>query len=69
MTQPNTPEANKSLIVMAGSSGRCNGLGQGSAWCSEAKGLPRARVEFEGNGIEVGLTVPSEVGPFGKVLA
>src|SRR4051812_7236260 len=38
-------------MPMVGSSGRCNGLGQGSAWCSEAKGLPRARVEFEGNGI------------------
>jgi len=40
-----------------GSIGRRNGYGQGSAWCPEAKGLSRARVEFEGHGIEVGLTV------------
>src|SRR4051794_9196275 len=49
------PSLAKKAVV--GSTGRRNGYGEGSAWCSEAKGLSRARVEFEGHGIEVGLTV------------
>lgn len=40
-----------------GSTGRRNGYGEGSAWCPEAKGFSRARVEFEDHSIEVGLTV------------
>ncbi len=40
-----------------GSTGRRNGLGEGSAWCLKAKRLPGPCVEFEGDRIEIGLAV------------
>ena len=42
---------------MVGSTGRRNGLGEGSGWCLEAKRLPWPDVERERDRIEVGMAV------------
>ena len=39
------------------SSGERNAFGKLSAWCHEAKGFPRPRVELEGDSIEIVLAV------------
>jgi transposase len=44
-----------------GSTGRCNGLCEGSAWCFVAKGFSRSGVEPQGNCVEVVLAVHGQI--------
>ena len=54
---------------MVGSTGRRNGLGEGSGWCLEAKRFPWPGIELERDCIEVGLAMRRQVGLLGEVLA